>query len=315
MGGCMNFGRVGVLLGGQSSEREVSIRSGKAIAQALRRCGHEVVEIGEKGSIEDGVLTSVIDIAFIALHGRYGEDGTVQKFLEEINIPYTGSGPQASRLALDKHLAKEIFLENNINTPEYIVIEKSEDYNEIINRIDKKLDVPFVVKPAEEGSSIGLSIVKEEKDKERALKKAFSCCDKVIVEQFIPGDELTVGILGDSPLAVVNIVPKKGYYSYEAKYTAGMTEYIVPAKIPPDIYREVQYLGLSSHNSLGCRDFSRVDIRLDPDGKAWVLEVNTIPGFTETSLLPKSAKAVGIDFEDLCERILEAAAQRSPEFV
>lgn len=303
----MRFNKVGVLLGGPSSERDVSIRSGKAIAKALRERGYTVAEIGETGSIEEGILTSGIDAAFIALHGRYGEDGTVQKFLEDSGIPYTGSGPSASRLAIDKHSAKLKFLENNINTPDYVLIEKGTSHDKLIKKIKNRLSLPVVVKPAEEGSSIGLSIVKEEKDLENAFEQAFAYSDKVIVEQYIPGEELTVGILEESPLAVVQIVPKKGYYSYEAKYTGGMTDYIVPAKINPEAYKHVQLLGLSAHNALGCKNLSRVDVRLDLDGKPWVLEVNTIPGFTETSLLPKAAKAVGIEFSELCERILELA--------
>lgn len=301
----MKFGKIGVILGGLSSEREISIRSGKAISNALKERGHTVVEIGENGPIEEGILTSGIDIAFIALHGRYGEDGTIQKFLEDSGIPYTGSGPVASRNALDKNVAKSLFLKNNIPTPEYVLIESP-----------SPLPSPLwgegvVVKPVDEGSSIGLSIVREKSQLEAALREASRYNNRIILERYISGEEITVGILGEAPLAVVHIVPKKGYYNYEAKYTSGMTDYIVPAKFPPDIYRKIQYLGLSAHSALGCRDFSRVDLRLDPDGNPWVLEVNTIPGFTETSLLPKSAKAVGIGFGELCEQILEMALRRN----
>lgn len=307
----MQFGKIGVLLGGPSSERDVSIRSGKAIANALRKRGHNVVEIGEKDSIEEGIVKNSIDVAFIALHGRYGEDGTIQKFLEDNSIPYTGSRPLASRLAIDKELAKIEFLKNGINTPEYITVFERVDYSSVIKDIKNKLSLPIVVKPVEEGSSIGLSVVKEEGNLQYALDSAFTYSKKVIVERYIAGEELTVGILGNAPLAVVQIVPKKGHYNFEAKYTSGMTEYIVPAKINSDIYKEVQFLGLSAHNVLGCRDMSRVDVRLDLKGKPWVLEVNTIPGFTETSLLPKAAKAVGIGFEDLCEKILEFVVARN----
>jgi D-alanine-D-alanine ligase len=307
----MKFGKIGVLLGGPSSEREISIRSGKAIANALRKRGHDVVEIGETGSIEEGVVKSNIDIAFIALHGRYGEDGTVQKFLEDNNIPYTGSGPLASKLAIDKELAKIEFLRRGINTPEYISINASDNYSSRLKEIKIKLSMPVVVKPVEEGSSIGLSIVKEEKDLASAIELAFSYSKKVIIEKYIDGKELTVGVLGNGALAVVEIVPKKGYYNFEAKYTSGMTEYVVPAKIDSEQYKHVQMLGLLAHSALGCRDMSRVDIRLDSNCKPWVLEVNTIPGFTETSLLPKAAKAVGIGFEDLCEKILELAVSRA----
>lgn len=315
----MKFGKIGVILGGQSSERDVSIRSGKSVSNALRNMGHTVIEVGENGSIEEGILTSGMDMAFIVLHGRYGEDGTVQQFLEDTGIPYTGSGPLASKKALDKNIAKTIFLERGIPTPEYLLIEAkskptAKDLNLTISKIKDKLSLPIVLKPVDEGSSIGLSIVEKENDFEDAVIKASKYNKKIIVEKYIPGSELTVGILGDAPLAVVQIVPKRGFYSYEAKYTSGMSDYIFPARLPSGIYRKLQYLGLAAHNALGCRGFSRVDIRLDPDGNAWVLEVNTIPGFTETSLLPKSAKAVGIEFSELCERILELALIRSMEY-
>lgn len=312
----MEFGKIGVILGGPSSEREISICSGKAISNALRNCGYTVVEIGENGPIEDGILTSGIDIAFIALHGGCGEDGTIQKFLEDTGIPYTGSGPLASKRALDKGIAKSLFLENGIPTPEYVLAELNDfirDLDSIKTEIKNNFSFPVVVKPIDEGSSIGLNIVKREDQLKGALFTAYKYNKRIVIERYIPGSEITVGILGDAPLVVVHIVPKKGYYSYEAKYTSGMTEYIFPAKLSPRIYRQIQFLGLSAHNALGCRDFSRVDMRLDPDGRPWVLEVNTIPGFTETSLLPKSAKAVGIGFEELCVRILEMAWGRSKQ--
>ena len=169
---------------------------------------------------------------------------------------------------------------------------------------------PVVVKPVEEGSSIGLTVVKKEEDLGAAILFASSYSKKILVEKYIEGEELTVGVLGDAALAVVQIIPKKGYYNFEAKYTSGMTEYIVPAKIDPEQYKKAQFLGLKAHNALGCRDMSRVDIRLDKEGIPWVLEVNTIPGFTQTSLLPKSANAIGIGFEDLCEKILLLAVSR-----
>lgn len=305
----MNTEKIAVILGGPSSEREVSIRSGKAISNALRNCGYNVTEIGEKGLIEEELLNSGIDIAFIALHGKYGEDGTIQKFLEDKGISYTGSGPLASKRALYKDVAKAIFIEKNIPTPEYILVE-SENYDSVINKIKNRLAFPVVLKPIDEGSSIGLSVVKEEEHLLSALNTAYKYSKKILIEKYIPGEEITVGILGEAPLAVVHIVPKKGYYNYEAKYTSGMTNYIVPAQLPSSVYEEIQFLGLKSHNALGCRDFSRVDVRLDPNGKPWVLEVNTIPGFTETSLLPKSAGAVGIGFNELCEQIIEFARER-----
>lgn len=305
----MKFSRIGVILGGPSSEREVSIRSGKAISNALQKRGYTVIEIGENGLIEEEILKGDIDIAFIALHGKYGEDGAIQQLLEDNDIPYTGSGPLASKKALDKDTAKSIFLKKNIPTPEYVLVD-IKDYDSTVRKIKRKVSFPVVLKPANSGSSIGLSIVRGEPQLKRAISEASKYDKKIIAEKYIEGNELTVGILNESPLAVVEIVPKKGYYNYEAKYTPGMTDYIVPAKLYPDTYKEIQLIGLAAHNALGCRDFSRVDIRLDKDGKPWVLEVNTIPGFTETSLLPKAAWAIGISFGDLCEIILELAGQR-----
>lgn len=304
----MDFGTIGVILGGPSAERAVSLCTGKAIADALRLRGHRVIEIGEHGPIEEGIFTNRIDIAFIALHGSYGEDGTIQKFLEDLDIPYTGSGPVASHNALDKTAAKRIFIENNIPTPEYIVT-TCED-SAILDKIEKQFSFPVVIKPLDSGSSIGLSIVKAPEDLATAQDEAFKYNSRIIIERYIPGHEITVGILGEAPLPVIEIVPKEGHYSYEAKYTKGMTEYIVPARLPSDIYMSVQHIGKEAHRVLGCRDFSRVDMRLDPDGEPWVLEVNTIPGFTETSLFPKAARALGIEFGQLCEWILSLAWER-----
>ena len=305
----MDFGTVGVILGGPSLEREVSLSTGKAIARALRERGHNVIEIGRNGSIEKDIVARRIDIAFIALHGRYGEDGTIQKFLEDVGVPYTGSGPLASSCAFDKAVSKSIFIENGVPTPEYILIE-SKDKN-ILEEIERKFSFPMVIKPIDSGSSIGLSIVKESKDFNMAFDKAFERNSRIIIEQYIHGEEITVGILDETPLPVIHIIPKIGHYSYEAKYIKGMTEYIVPAELPQELYKKVQCIGLKAHNILGCRDFSRVDMRLDPFGHPMVLEVNTIPGFTETSLLPKAAKAIGIKFGNLCERILTMAWERS----
>jgi len=305
----MDFGKIGVIMGGPSKEHNISLHSGKAVADALRSKGYDITEIGEKGSIEKGILDSKIDTAFITLHGRYGEDGTIQNFLEQAGVVYTGSPPLASSKAMDKSVSKSIFIENDIPTPDYIVVDIRKD--NILEKIKEISLFPVVVKPADEGSSIGLNIVESVKGLFPAVDKAGLYSPKVIIEQYIHGKELTVGILGGAPLPVIHIVPKTRYYNYKAKYTKGMTRYIVPAKLCPDVYRKIQYIGLRAHNALGCRDLSRVDIRLGPAGKPWVLEVNTIPGFTETSLLPKAAEAVGIGFPELCERILVMAWERN----
>lgn len=304
----MDFKKIGIILGGPSAEREISISTGHAISGALRARGHSVIEIGEKGSIEEEVVKQSIDIAFIALHGSYGEDGTIQTFLEKNNILYTGSDPVSSRNAMDKIISKAVFIKNKIPTPKYIVLNS---VNEGMgSSIEKKLGFPVVVKPKDNGSSIGLNIVQQERNLKIAVEEAFKYSEEIIIEKYIDGKEVTVGILGNAGLPVIEIIPHEGHYSYKAKYTRGLTEYVVPAKLTSSVYSNIQYTGLKAHNVLGCRDFSRVDMRLDKNGIPWVLEVNTIPGFTETSLLPKAAKAVGIEFGELCERIIDMAYKR-----
>jgi D-alanine-D-alanine ligase len=295
------FGRIGVLAGGSSNEREISLRSGKAVYSALLSKGLDAVLIDIKDDIYDIINKKNIDMAFIALHGRFGEDGTVQKMLEDASIPYTGSRVKASALALDKIASKEAFIKNNIPVPGYIVFEKGKFL------IDNAqcIGYPLVVKPQLEGSSIGLSIVKEKGSLEKALDKAFQYGDKVILEEYIHGRELTVGILNDKALPVIEIVTRNNVYDYEAKYKNADTQYLVPAPIARDTYKKASYLGTMAHKALGCTSFSRVDMIMDKAGKVFVLEVNTIPGMTERSLLPKAALAIGLRFNELCVKILE----------
>lgn len=299
-----DFGKVGVILGGPSREREVSIRSGKAIASALRSAGLDIVEIGEKEDIVQGVLEAGIDVAFLALHGRYGEDGTIQRFLEQRGIPYTGSGPEASLAGLYKVRAKELFRDAGIPTPDWLVVRRGElpDWRRFV--------FPVVIKPVMEGSSIGLTIVNDRESLPDALDLAFSMGDEVLLETYVPGREITVGILGENALPVVQIDTARSFYDFEAKYQKGHTRYLVPAPIAPALTGRIQELGLAAHRAVGCRDFSRVDMILGPEDSPVVLEVNTIPGFTETSLLPKAAAAQGIDFTGLCLRILNLCKQR-----
>lgn len=301
----MKINKVGVLMGGDSTEREISLRSGKAIAAALRSQGLLVVEIGEKEPVREGVLASSIDAAFIALHGKNGEDGTIQQFLEDQRIPYTGSGVAASRLAIDKIRAKETFMSHGIPTPAFQVLTKHSRLKISIRKF------PVVVKPARQGSSIGVTVVRDKKDLNRAIEEALSYDEEVLIEEFIQGRELTVGVLGENPLPVVEIRPKTGVYDFTSKYTAGMTEYLAPAPLDEKTSHAIRQAGLAAHQALGCRDLSRTDILLSSDGKFFVLEVNTIPGFTQTSLLPKAARASGITFEQLCVLILEMAAKRA----
>ena len=304
-----NIGRVGVLSGGLSSEREISIKSANTVLDALISVGIDAVIIDVTGPdlLIDRLRSYGIDIAFIALHGRFGEDGSVQSLLYDEGIPYTGSGPQASRLALDKALSKEIFRLHNIPTPDYLVLEKK---NFTINSISD-VKIPCVVKPSNEGSSIGTSIVEIRENIIPATKEAFIYDDKIIIEDYIEGLDITVGVLNEKPLPVISIMPKDKFYNYHAKYTLGASNYTVPADLPNIVIYKAQSLGVMAHKALGCESFSRVDMIWDKKcDMITVLEVNTIPGFTKTSLLPKAAKAAGMDFPELCLIMLKYAIKR-----
>ncbi len=297
------FGRIGVLAGGPSNERDISLRSGRAVHNALLSEGLDSILLNVKNDIDEIVEKSCIDVAFIMLHGRFGEDGTVQKILEEAGIPYTGSGVDASIAAMDKAASKDLFIRNHIPVPEYMVLIKGRPYPYDCD----KLGMPIVVKPHLEGSSIGLSIVRDKSSLKGAIDTAFKYGDKVILEEYIDGRELTVGILNDEALPVIEIVPRNKVYDYDAKYKDSVTKYIVPAPISEELSRDAGSLGLMAHKALGCRSFSRVDMMMALSGDIFVLEVNTIPGMTERSLLPKAAQATGLRFSSLCVRILEDA--------
>lgn len=300
------LGRVGVLMGGYSSEREISLKSGTAVAESLKRQGGEVVSIDitvrDKEKIASLVRSYSLDVAFIALHGRLGEDGTIQSILEEIGVPYTGSGVEASRLALDKVLAQDLFQKSGIQVPTHISLYRQEAAHHagLIQEIDF---YPVVVKPAREGSSIGITLVPGPEALPEALNKAWKYDDKVLIEQYIKGRELTVGILGDEALAPVEIRHKAEFFDFKAKYSSGTTEYIVPAHLPQEFSDKIRQTALAAHRALGCADLSRVDFILAENGTWYVLEVNTIPGFTSTSLLPKAARVMGIDFDRLCLQV------------
>ncbi len=297
------LGRIGVLMGGYSSEREISLRSGTAIAESLKRQGGEVISIDitvkDKEKIASLVRSYNLDVAFIALHGRLGEDGTIQSILEENNIPYTGSGVEASRLALDKVLAQDLFQKSGIQVPAHISLYQQEAAYHVglIQSIDF---YPVVVKPAREGSSIGITLVRSTEGLKEALQKAWKYDDKVLIEQYIQGRELTVGIFGEEALAPIEIRPKAEFFDFKAKYNSGTTEYVVPAHLPQEVADKIRQTALTAHRALGCADLSRVDFILAENGAYYVLEVNTIPGFTSTSLLPKAARVMGIDFDRLC---------------
>ncbi|MCS7203531.1 MAG: D-alanine--D-alanine ligase [Thermodesulfovibrio sp.] len=298
--------KVGVIAGGLSSEREVSLRSGKAVFKALKELGYNVVFIDANSLLYETIKKEKIDVAFLVLHGGWGENGAVQGMLEIMGIPYTGSKVLASALAMDKEFSKKVFTYHGIPVPEFKVISK-----EGLKSLNlDSFEFPCVVKPCEEGSSVGVNIVRNRRELENAFSEAFKYGERVIVERYIEGREIHIGILGDKALGGVEVRPKKAFYDYEAKYTKGLTEYILPPEINKELYERLKELGLKAHQALGCSGATRVDMLVDKEGNPYVLEVNTIPGMTETSLLPKIASLAGYDFKSLVEEILKLALKR-----
>ncbi len=303
--------KVGVLGGGVSGEREISLISSQEALLALKRQDIAAVFIDinttDKEKVKELILKQKIDIAFIALHGEFGEDGQIQKILEELGLSYTGSGPLASHRAMDKLLSKEIFLKYSLPTPAYLVCRKN-SRTPFINKY------PVVVKPYFSGSSLGISIVNKKEALPSALEKAFSFQEVALIEEYIEGKELTVGILEDRPLAVVEIIYAQEYFDFWAKYSDAKTTYIAPANLERNVYERVQATALAAHYALGCRHFCRVDIRLNPYGIPYILEVNSIPGLTSHSLLPLSARVCGINFEALILKMLTLALYEKKQF-
>jgi D-alanine-D-alanine ligase len=308
--------RIGVLMGGQSAEREVSLRSGRAIHNALKGLGYDVVAIDVGHDFLDVFKKEKIEIAFIALHGGYGENGSIQGLLEFLGIPYTCSGVLASALAMDKEASKKIFLYNKIPVPPFIIVQSLAFK---VQRSEMKIKslinfpLPWVVKPATEGSSVGVTIVREDIKIRPAVKKALSLSNRAIIEKYIRGKEVHIGILNGRVLGGVEVRPSLEFYNYEAKYTAGMTEYVLPPEIKNRVYKRAKEVALNAHIALGCGGATRVDLIINTKGNPYVLEVNTIPGMTETSLLPKIAKQSGMDFPGMAEEILRGAINASKE--
>ncbi|MFO7819708.1 MAG: D-alanine--D-alanine ligase [Halanaerobacter sp.] len=306
---------IAVIRGGKSAERKISLKTGQAILTALKSKDYEVVDIDPKNNLHQQLVDNEIDLAFIALHGRYGEDGTIQGYLELEGIPYTGSGVLGSALAMDKISSKRLFAQAEISTPEFIVLKKREyigSEKAIKKSIKEKFSFPVVVKPALEGSSLGLSITKDEEKLLIDIEDAFEYDEEILVEEYIPGKEITVGILGREELEalpVIEIRPRGGVYDYESKYTKGATDFVIPAPLDEEVYNKAQELSLKSHQILNCQGVSRVDLRVTPRGEVYVLEVNTIPGMTETSLLPQAAAEKGLEFPELVEKILNLAIE------
>jgi D-alanine-D-alanine ligase len=302
--------KIGVISGGISSEREISLLTGKNIYQSLLESGYNSLFIDLKDDFYSKLKE--INLAFLAVHGRYGEDGTAQGLLELMKIPYTGSGVLASAIAINKVMSKKILIYENIPTPEYIELNSAsgEGLKEMVSVIEKKFDYPIIVKPNSEGSTIGVNIVQKKDQLKHAVKEAIKYDNKILVEEYIKGRELTVSIIGREPVAlpIIEIKPKSGFYDYKSKYTKNMTQYIVPAELDKKVANRVSEMALKCHRVLECSGISRVDFILDDTGNAYVFELNTMPGMTATSLVPKAAKAAGIDFALLVEIILDSAS-------
>ena len=296
-------------------EREVSLRSGANVEAALRRLGHEVIPVDADPSLVRTLRAERPDVVFVAMHGKGGEDGTVQELLEILDIRYTGSGVQACARAMDKVMAKAIFASAGIATPPAFAFGESA-FRELgaadaLMEIEARLGLPLVVKPAKQGSALGISVAREPNDVPRALMTALSFDDHVLLEQFVPGREIAVTVLGtDDPeaLPAVEAVLTGDFYDFEARYTPGMTELVAPADLQPGLAEEVSRIALACYAEIGCRGFGRVDMIIDADEQVWVLEINAIPGMTDTSLLPKAAMAAGLSFDDVIERVLADAS-------
>lgn len=292
-----------VLYGGDSAERAISIKSGSAVAKALRSIGHNVAEVDPKEP--DWVIPLGTDVVFLALHGTYGEDGRIQEQLEKIGVPYTGCGVEASRISFDKAETKRRCVQNKIPTPPYFIVDSpGADF-------PSDWEFPVVIKPARQGSSIGLQVVKKIEQWKEALINAREFDSLLIVEKFIKGREVTVAILDDVALPIVEVKPKSGLYDYASKYTVGATEYICPANFSESATRRIQEVALAVFRAVGGRDYARVDIIVGEDNTPFALEINTLPGMTETSLFPKAAAAAGISYPELCQKMVELALRRS----
>jgi D-alanine-D-alanine ligase len=291
-----------VMLGGPSAEREVSLRSGASVAGALRSLGHEVSELDPK---EPGWrLAPGTEVVFLALHGTYGEDGTVQSELEKLRVPYTGCDSAASRIGFDKALTKQRCVAAGVPTARSLVLDSAK------TPWPMGWNPPLVLKPVRQGSSVGLQFVERVEQWPGALAESLRHDTEVLLEEKIVGRECTVGILGDKPLPIVEVRPKSGVYDYRTKYSVGATEYFCPAPLDDATARRVQTAALGAFRAIGGRDYSRVDVMVRPNGDPVVLEVNTLPGMTETSLLPKAAAAAGISYAELCQRMVELALKR-----
>lgn len=303
--------KIAVLYGGVSKEREVSISSSKGIMKALKENGHEVIGIDFHPERLHEIIALNVDLVFIGLHGKYGEDGSVQGLLDMLEIPYVGSGVLASSLAMDKHTAKQLFSQQAIPVAKdarYQITEQAQVAT-VVDNIRATFTTPFVIKPNREGSTLGLTIVTDEKQIEKAIEHAIQSDPFILVEEFIKGKELTVPVLGkvgeEVALPIIEIISKNELYDYEAKYATGGSEHIIPARINEEQTEKIKDYAVKAHQVLGCEIYSRADFLLTDDGTAYILEVNTLPGMTPTSLFPDSAASAGITYEDMIEKFVK----------
>ena len=308
------FNKLGVLLGGSSGERSVSLLSGQRVSTSLRRQDYEVIDID---LVKDDWLTQLIseevDAVFLALHGKGYEDGTIQAILSHFGLPYTGSGILASALGMNKIMSKQIFSTMQIPTPDYLKIHLEEDLKVQAQNAIEQLGLPLVVKPASEGSSLGVSIIHEPDEIYHAIEKNRIFKDNLF-EKYVQGQEITVGLIGVGDdlqaLPILELIPKREFYDYQAKYTAGLTEFVIPARLSDEVGQVAQSIALRAHQALGCHGYSRVDMIVDRLGQPFVTEVNTLPGLTELSDLPAQAAAAGISYDRLISKILDSAVLR-----
>ena len=302
---------IGVLMGGLSGEREVSFRSGANCLRALQARGYRAVGIDAVRDIARRLEEAQVGVAFLALHGRFGEDGTIQGLLEMMGIPYTGSGVLASALAMNKIATKKVVRGSGVSTPDYVEIGFDQEASAAAPQVVEQLGLPVMLKPVEEGSSLGVVKCKTREELAGAIEKARHDFGPVFAERFVSGTEITVGVLvkDGAPVAlpILQLVPHNEFYDYEAKYIQGMTDFILPAQLDPGVYAEAERVAIAAFDAVGCRGYARVDQMVDGAGRPWFIEVNTLPGMTDTSDLPASARAAGISYEDLVETILLTA--------
>ncbi|MCX8033357.1 MAG: D-alanine--D-alanine ligase [Thermoleophilia bacterium] len=302
---------IGVLMGGLSGEREISLRSGENCFRALQSLGYRVVRIDAVRDVAQKLDEAGVEVAFLALHGRFGEDGTIQGLLEIMGIPYTGSGVLASALGMNKIAAKKVVRSSGIATPDFCEIGYEEPADHAARRVVSEVGLPVMIKPVEEGSSLGVVKCKDAEGLRAAIHEVRQEFGAVFAEKFIPGREITVGILEQNgrprSLPILELVPKKEFYDYEAKYTKGLTDFILPAQLEPAVYEQAERAAEAVFEAIGCRGYARVDMMVDEAGTPWFIEINTLPGMTDTSDLPAQAKAAGISYEELVELILLTA--------